>query len=93
MKRANRILSLLLAIVMIAGLLPAMSLSSSAAFNDPTLKFDENGKFTIMQLTDIHLVRVDGFGPEQRTLDVIRDLIDMMPGSSSPAYRSSSDRR
>ena len=46
-----------------------------------------------MQLTDIHLVRVDGFGPEHRTLDVIRDLIDMMPGSSSPAYRSSSDRR
>ena len=33
--------------------------------------------FRVMQLTDIHLVRADGFGPEQRTLDVIRDLVEM----------------
>ena len=31
--------------------------------------------FRIMQLTDLHLVRVDGTGPEQETLDMVRDLI------------------
>ncbi len=72
MKRANRILSLLLAIVMIAGLLPAMSLSSSAAFNDSTLKFDENGKFTIMQLTDIQ----DDAEVDETTLALITKAVD-----------------
>ena len=29
----------------------------------------------IMQLTDLHFVRIDGTGPEQETLDMIRDMI------------------
>ena len=35
--------------------------------------FKEN--FRIMQLTDLHLVRTDGAGPEQEMLDMVRELI------------------
>lgn len=31
--------------------------------------------FRIMQLTDLHFVRIDGTGPEQENLDMIRDMI------------------
>ena len=37
------------------------------------VSFKEN--FRVMQLTDIHLSRVDGTGPEQETLEMIRELI------------------
>lgn len=51
-RKTNRILSLVLAIAMVIGLVPMMSISSSAAYTDK-LKFDENGEFTIVQISDI----------------------------------------
>ena len=38
-----------------------------------TRGFHENYK--IMQLTDIHLVRVDMGGPEERTLEIIKNMV------------------
>ncbi len=52
-KTSTRILSAILAVAMLVGLVPMMSLSSSAAFNDTSLKFDEKGEFTLIQITDI----------------------------------------
>ena len=52
-KTSTRILSAILAIVMLVGLVPMMTISSSAAFNDTSLKFDEKGEFTLIQITDI----------------------------------------
>lgn len=51
-KTSTRILSAILAVVMLVGLVP-MAMSSSAAFNDTSLKFDEKGNFTVVQITDI----------------------------------------
>ncbi len=48
----KRILSLLLALVMLAALLPPSMLKSSAAFSG-ALQFDTAGKFTVMQIADI----------------------------------------
>lgn len=52
-KTSTRILSAILAVAMLVGLVPMMTLSSSAAFNDTSLKFDEKGEFTLIQITDI----------------------------------------
>ncbi len=52
-KTSTRILSAILAVAMLVGLVPMMTLSSSAAFNDTSLKFDEKGEFTLVQITDI----------------------------------------
>lgn len=52
-KTSTRILSAILAIVMLVGLVPMMTISSSAAFNDTSLKFDAKGEFTLVQITDI----------------------------------------
>ncbi len=52
-KTSTRILSAILAVMMLVGLVPMMSVSSSAAFNDTSLKFDEKGEFTLVQITDI----------------------------------------
>ncbi len=51
-KTSTRILSAILAIMMLVGLVP-LSLTSSAAFNDTSIRFDENGEFTLIQITDI----------------------------------------
>ena len=51
-KTSTRILSAILAVMMLVGLVP-MTISSNAAFNDTSLKFDENGEFTLIQITDI----------------------------------------
>ena len=52
-KTSIRILSAILAVTMLVGLVPMMTISSSAAFNDTSLKFDENGDFTVIQIADI----------------------------------------
>ncbi len=52
-KTSTRVLSAIMAVMMLVGLMPMMSISSSAAFNDTSLKFDENGEFTLIQITDI----------------------------------------
>ena len=51
-KTSTRILSAILAVMMLVGLVP-LGLTSSAAFNDTSLKFDEKGEFTLIQITDI----------------------------------------
>ena len=51
-KTSTRILSAILAVMMLIGLVP-MALTSSAAFSDTSLKFDENGEFVLIQITDI----------------------------------------
>ncbi len=52
-KTSTRVLSAIMAVLMLVGLVPMMSISSSAAFNDTSLKFDENGNFTVIQIADI----------------------------------------
>ena len=52
-KTSTRILSAILAVMMLVGLVPMMTISSSAAVNDTSLKFDEKGEFTLIQITDI----------------------------------------
>ncbi len=52
-KTSTRVLSAIMAVMMLVGLMPMMSISSSAAFNDTSLKFDEKGEFTLIQITDI----------------------------------------
>ncbi|MBQ3499159.1 MAG: metallophosphoesterase [Clostridia bacterium] len=52
-KTSTRILSAILAVMMLVGLVPMMTISSSAAFNDTSIKFDEKGEFTLIQITDI----------------------------------------
>lgn len=52
MRKMNKILSLVLSVAMVIGLVPMMTISSSAAFNQK-FTFDANGEFTIVQLTDI----------------------------------------
>lgn len=52
MRKMNKILSLVLSVAMVIGLVPMMTISSSAAYSGQ-FKFDENGEFTIVQLTDI----------------------------------------
>lgn len=52
-KTSTRILSAILAVAMLVGLVPMMTISSSAAFNDTSIKFDEKGEFTLIQITDI----------------------------------------
>lgn len=52
MRKMNKILSLVLSVAMVIGLVPMMTISSSAAYTDK-FTFDENGEFTIVQLTDI----------------------------------------
>ena len=52
-KTSTRVLSAIMAVMMLVGLVPMMSISSSAAFNDTTLKFDSKGEFTLIQITDI----------------------------------------
>ncbi|MBO5360640.1 MAG: FIVAR domain-containing protein [Clostridia bacterium] len=52
-KTSTRVLSAIMAVMMLVGLVPMMSISSSAAFNDTSLKFDENGDFTVIQIADI----------------------------------------
>ncbi|MEE1284451.1 MAG: metallophosphoesterase, partial [Acutalibacteraceae bacterium] len=51
-KTSTRILSAILAVMMLVGLVP-LGLTSSAAFNDTSIRFDENGEFTLIQITDI----------------------------------------
>lgn len=72
MRKTNRVLSLILAVAMVIGLVPMMTVSSSAAFNDTTLKFDENGEFTIIQLTDVQ----DDAEVEETTLATITKAMD-----------------
>ncbi len=52
MRKMNKILSLVLSVAMVIGLVPMMTISSSAAYTDK-FTFDEKGEFTIVQLTDI----------------------------------------
>ena len=52
-KTSTRILSAILAVMMLVGLVPMMTISSSAAFNDTSIKFDDKGEFTLIQITDI----------------------------------------
>ena len=52
MRKMNKILSLVLSVAMVIGIVPMMTISSSAAYSGQ-FKFDENGEFTIVQLTDI----------------------------------------
>ena len=52
-KTSTRVLSAIMAVMMLVGLMPMMSISSSAAFNDTSLKFDSKGEFTLVQITDI----------------------------------------
>lgn len=52
MRKMNKILSLVLSVAMVIGLVPMMTISSSAAYTDK-FTFDENGEFTVVQLTDI----------------------------------------
>lgn len=72
MRKANRVLSLILAVAMVIGLVPMMTISSSAAFSDKTLKFDQNGEFTVIQLTDIQ----DNAEVEEMTLATITKAMD-----------------
>lgn len=72
MRKTNRVLSLILAVAMVIGLVPMMTISSSAAFSDTTLKFDEKGEFTIIQLTDIQ----DDAEVEALTLATITKAMD-----------------
>ncbi len=52
MRKMNKILSLVLSVAMVIGLVPMMTISSSAAYTQK-FTFDEKGEFTIVQLTDI----------------------------------------
>ena len=52
-KTSTRVLSAIMAVMMLVGLVPMMSISTSAAFNDTSLKFDSKGEFTLVQITDI----------------------------------------
>lgn len=52
MRKMNKILSLVLSVAMVIGLVPMMTISSSAAYSGQ-FKFDEKGEFTLIQLTDI----------------------------------------
>ncbi|MBR6618904.1 MAG: metallophosphoesterase [Clostridia bacterium] len=72
MRKTNRVLSLILAVAMVIGLVPMMTISSSAAFSDTTLKFDEKGEFTVIQLTDIQ----DDAEVEALTLATITKAMD-----------------
>ncbi len=72
MRKLQRILSAAIVAAMLVGLMPAMTLSSSAAFNDTTLKFDANGEFVIMQLTDIQ----DDAEVDETTLALITKAVD-----------------
>lgn len=72
MRKTNRVLSLILAVAMVIGLVPMMTISSSAAFSDTSLKFDENGEFTLIQITDIQ----DDAEVEALTLATITKAMD-----------------
>lgn len=52
MRKMNKILSLVLSVAMVIGLVPMMTISSSAAYSGQ-FKFDDKGEFTLIQLTDI----------------------------------------
>ncbi len=72
MRKFKQVLSLVLAVAMLVGLMPIMTITSSAAFNDTTLKFDSDGSFTIMQLTDIQ----DDEEVDETTLALITKAVD-----------------
>ncbi len=72
MRKTNRVLSLILAVAMLVGIVPMMTISSSAAFSDKSLKFDANGEFTLVQITDIQ----DDAEVDETTLAVITKAMD-----------------
>ncbi|MEI6578590.1 MAG: InlB B-repeat-containing protein, partial [Eubacteriales bacterium] len=52
MKKKNRFLSVFMAMVILATMIPASVISSSATYSG-TFSFDNTGKFTVMQISDI----------------------------------------
>lgn len=72
MRKTKRLVSLVLSVLMLIGLLPMATFSSSAAFNDPALKFDENGEFVFMQISDVQ----DDEEVDETTLSVIAKAVD-----------------
>ncbi len=71
MKTSTRVLSLVLAVVMLVGLVPIMTLNAGAAYNNPNLKFDENGDFVLLQISDIQ----DDEEIDERTLAIINKAV------------------
>ncbi len=89
----NKILSLVLSVAMVIGLVPMMTLSSSAAYSGK-LKFDQNGEFTIIQMTDIQ----DDKEVHEDTLEMITKAVDrykpdlvVMTGDNIAGGMSNSD--
>ena len=70
-KMSTRVLSLLLAVVMVVGLVPIMALNAGAAYNNTNLKFDSNGEFVLLQISDIQ----DDDEIDERTLAIINKAV------------------
>ena len=71
MKVSTRVLSLILAVVMVVGLVPIMAINAGAAYNNPNLKFDSNGEFVLLQISDIQ----DDEEIDERTLAIINKAV------------------
>ena len=66
-KTSTRVLSIILAVVMVVGIVPIMAFNVGAAYNNTNLKFDENGEFVLLQVSDIQ----DDEEVDERSLAII----------------------
>ena len=71
MKTSTRVLSLILAVVMVVGLVPIMAFNVGAAYNNTNLRFDENGEFVLLQVSDIQ----DDEEVDERSLAIISKAV------------------
>ena len=70
-KTSTRVLSIILAVVMVVGIVPIMAFNVGAAYNNTNLKFDENGEFVLLQVSDIQ----DDEEVDERSLAIISKAV------------------